>query len=177
MKKAITKTLYKTLEIIGGKNFSNKHYPVVLLARFLFVQKFFRFNSHVPWPVHWTSKIIKPENIVKGTRNPGMAVGCYIDARNGVRIGKNVWVGPKVSIISMNHSVNDYYKFEKANPIIIGNDCWLATNSTILAGVELGNHVIVAAGAVVTKSFKEDDILLAGVPAKIVKKLEAYGTN
>ena len=56
-----------------------------------------------------------------------------------------------------------------------GDNCWLGANVVILPGVELGNHVVVAAGTVVTKSFLQDDILLAGVPAKVTKELDAYG--
>ena len=44
-------------------------------------------------------------------------------------------------------------------------------NSTILPGVHLGNHVIVGAGSVVTKSITEDNVVVAGNPAKIVKKI------
>jgi acetyltransferase-like isoleucine patch superfamily enzyme len=44
----------------------------------------------------------------------------------------------------------------------------------ILPGVELGPHTILAAGAVVTKSFKEGNQVLAGVPAQVVKKLDVY---
>ena len=44
-------------------------------------------------------------------------------------------------------------------------------NSVILPGVELGNRTIVAAGTVVTKSFKQGNIVLGGVPAKIIKEI------
>ncbi len=137
-------------------------------------QHFFRINKNVPWPVHWTTQIIKPEKIHKGNRNPGMSIGCYLDGRNGIEFGDNVWVGPRVSIISMNHDLNDYFSYQNEKPIKIGNNCWIATNAVILPGVELGDHVVVAAGAVVTKSFTEKDILIGGNPAKIIKKLEPY---
>ena len=47
----------------------------------------------------------------------------------------------------------------------------------ILPGVEIGDHTVVAANAVVNRSFKEGNCILAGVPAKIVKKLPAYEKN
>jgi len=174
IKSVLKKILRWFLKIIGGENFSNPRFSPFTLFKFLVVQKVFRINHHVPWPVHWTSQVKKPKKIQKGTRNPGMALCCYLDGRNGIIIGENTWIGPRVSIISQNHNINNYHKYEKISPIKIGNNCWLATNSTILAGVELGNHVIVAAGAVVTKSFKQDNILLGGVPAKIIKKLGNY---
>ncbi len=141
------------------------------------LQKVFRINAHVDWPVHPTSKIKMPENIQRGTRTPGLAVGCYIDGRNGIEFGQNVWVGPYVSIISMNHDVNDYHCYIYCRPIVIGDHCWLGARSIILPGVELGKHTVVAAGAVVTHSFPDGDQILAGIPAKVVKKLNVYSPN
>ncbi len=137
-------------------------------------QKILRINAHVPWPVHWTSQIKAADRIQRGTRFPGLALNSYLDGRNGIIVGQNTWIGPRVSLISMNHDVADYDKYEQTGPIVIGDNCWLATNVTILAGVHLGNHVVCAAGTVVTKSFEEDDIMLAGIPAKIIRKLPPY---
>lgn len=50
------------------------------------------------------------------------------------------------------------------------NNCWIVIVAIILPGVELGYHVVISAGAIVTKSLKENDILIGGVPAKIIKK-------
>lgn len=44
-------------------------------------------------------------------------------------------------------------------------------NCTILPGVTIGNNVIIAAGAVVTKDIP-DNCIAAGVPAKVIKQLE-----
>lgn len=59
----------------------------------------------------------------------------------------------------------------KENAPHIGNNCELGMNSVLLGEITIGNHVYVGAGAVVTKSFREDDIVLAGVPAKKIKNL------
>ena len=50
----------------------------------------------------------------------------------------------------------------------------MATNSVILPEVELGAHTVVAAGTVVNRSFKDGNQVLAGVPARVVKKLDEY---
>ena len=55
-------------------------------------------------------------------------------------------------------------------PIKIENECWIGANATILPGVVIGRGSTVAAGAVVTKYVPEYS-LVAGVPAKIIKKL------
>lgn len=143
----------------------------------LAIQKIFRRNSHVPWPVHWTSTVKGVENIVPGTRFPGLSKGCHLDGRNGIVFGENVWVGPRVSIISMNHDVYDYERYIEGPPIRISANCWLGAGATILPGVILGPHTVVGAGAVVTKSFPEGDQILGGVPARCIKKLGPYAAG
>lgn len=159
---------------LGGDGFGNEEFPLLLLLKCLIIQKLIGINRKASWPVHWTSKISSPSKIIRGTRCPGLSMGCHIDGRNGIEFGNNVWVGPRVSIISMNHDLNDFRKYIECKPIVIGDDCWLATNSVILPEVELGAHTIVAAGTVVTRSFREGNQVLAGVPARVVKKLGEY---
>lgn len=54
-------------------------------------------------------------------------------------------------------------------PIKIGNHVWIGINATILKGVTIGDGAIIAAGAVVNKDVEENS-LVGGVPAKILKK-------
>lgn len=56
-----------------------------------------------------------------------------------------------------------------SNPCVIGNDVWIAANACILRGVNIGNGAVIAAGAVVTEDV-EPYTIVAGVPAKVVKK-------
>lgn len=53
-------------------------------------------------------------------------------------------------------------------PVVIGNDVWIGANAIILPGVRIGNGVVIAAGAVVTKHI-EDYAIVGGVPAKVIK--------
>lgn len=76
-----------------------------------------------------------------------------------------------MGILSANHDIYDQRKYNAA-PITIGDYSWIGMNSVVTAGVILGPRTIVAAGAVVTKSFPEGFCILAGVPAKIVKYLD-----
>lgn len=52
---------------------------------------------------------------------------------------------------------------------VIGDNCNIGVGAIIIGNVKIGNNVTIAAGAVVNKSFSEDNILLAGIPAEIVK--------
>lgn len=142
-----------------------------IIHYFLF-QRILRINSHVPWPVHWSSVVRCPERIERKSWRPfpGYMPGQYIQAINGIIIGNNVRLGPGIKIISANHNLYDFSKHDITNSIIIGDNCWIAANAIILPGVELGDHVIVAAGAVVTKSFP-GNCLIGGVPARLIKHL------
>ena len=58
-------------------------------------------------------------------------------------------------------------------PIVIGNHCWICADAIILPEVEItGEYVVIAAGAVVTKSIKESRVIVAGNPARIIKKVD-----
>ena len=56
----------------------------------------------------------------------------------------------------------------------IGDYCWLGANSIILPGFNLGCHVIVSAGAVVTKSFDENNIVIGGAPTRKLKNIGPF---
>jgi acetyltransferase-like isoleucine patch superfamily enzyme len=51
---------------------------------------------------------------------------------------------------------------------VIGDDVWLGANSVVTAGTRIANGVIVAAGAVVTKDVTEEDVIVGGIPARII---------
>lgn len=143
--------------------------------QFFFFQRILRINSKVKWPVHWSSIVVNPKNIITKDVLPilGHHPSCYIQANEKIIIGKNFRYGPNVHIISANHDLNDYAKHSPAKEIIIGNNCWVGSGSILLSGTKLGNHVIVAAGAVVNSEFP-NDVIIAGVPAKIIKQLGSY---
>ncbi len=91
-----------------------------------------------------------------------------------VRIGDNCLIGPRVSLVTATHPLDLETRssgLELGSPITLGNDVWIGAHAVINPGVTLGNNVVVAAGAVVTKSFG-DDVVIGGVPAKVIKSLE-----
>ena len=99
--------------------------------------------------------------------------GNYYQATDAkIYIGKGTWIANNVAIITANHDLINLDIHSEGKDVKIGNNCWLASNTVILPGVVLGEHTVVAAGAVVTKSFEEGWCVLAGVPAKVIKKIE-----
>ena len=129
-------------------------------------------NKKAYWPVHYTSQVYDPQNILVGVDTyPGIMKGCYITGKGGIIIGDYTQIAPNVIIVSANHDVYDSRKYI-CEQIKIGKYCWIGAGAKIMPGVEIGDWTIVAAGAVVTKSFPEGHCIIAGVPAKKIKELE-----
>lgn len=105
--------------------------------------------------------------------NCGLGTNCFYGAAGGIEIGDDVIIGNYVSMHSENHNFEDINKpirLQGVNHkgIKIGNNCWIGAKATILDGAVIGNGTVVAAGAVVRGQFP-DNVVLAGVPAKIIK--------
>ena len=91
-----------------------------------------------------------------------------------VHIGDYVMIAPNTLITTVNHPIRPSGRRAHlgiAKPVTIGNDVWIGSNVTILPGVTIGSNVIVAAGAVVTHDIP-DNVLVGGVPAKIIREIE-----
>jgi len=132
------------------------------------------FNKDAYWPVHFSS-IVSNVNRIKigiGTA-PGLSPGCYIQGINGIEIGDYTVIAPNVGLISADHAVGDLTQHQRTDPIRIGRYCWIGMNAVILPGVTLGDHTVVAAGAVVSKSFPEGYRIIGGVPARVLKTFGA----
>lgn len=105
----------------------------------------------------------------------GSSIGdfAFIGCAGGVSIGRNVLMGQRVAFHSQNHVFDSTAAAIKQQGVTdqsihVGDDCWLGSGAILLAGVELGEGCVVAAGSVVTRSFPAGSVI-AGVPAKLMK--------
>lgn len=105
------------------------------------------------------------------------AIGDYthFGASGGIEIGNDVIMGSYISFHSENHVFSDTSKLIReqgvtSKGIKIGNNVWVGAKATFLDGAEVGNNAVVAAGAVVNGVFP-DNVVLGGVPAKILKTI------
>ncbi len=139
--------------------------------------------------------IFHPENIeigdnvyvghntmLKGYHKNKMEIGdgvwigqqCFLHSAGGIKIGRNVGIGPAVKIITSHHEAGDKKKpilhtpiaFE---PVIIEDGADIGTGSVILPGVIVGEGAQVGAGAVVCADV-EPYTVVGGVPAKLLKR-------
>ena len=94
-----------------------------------------------------------------------------------VKIGKNCAIGYRVSIKAVTHDIKNPCPDEDSNvasiekDITIGDYCWIGDNVFIREGITIGNNVIIGANSVVTKSIPSN-VIIAGIPAKIIAKKE-----
>lgn len=126
-----------------------------------------------------------PGAYIKIGNNVGIS-GATIYARKGIEIGDNTAIGGNVKILD-----NDFHPIEveervklladpnggdsdliPARPISIGKNCFIGCNAIILKGTVLGDGCVVGAGAVVAGKF-EDNCVIAGNPARVIRKLGA----
>jgi maltose O-acetyltransferase len=90
-----------------------------------------------------------------------------------VKFGKNCLLAPQVGIYTATHPLDPVERnsgLEFAQPITIGDNCWIGGHAVINPGVTLGDNVVVASGAVVTKSFG-DNVVIGGNPARVLKEI------
>ena len=115
----------------------------------------------------WGSiKVLYPQNISIGD---GCSInhGVYLNAYNSIIIGNNVTISANSMLIATGINIQSWLRLS-----LIHNNVWIGANSLILGGVNItGNNVVIAAGSVVTKSFSESNVVLAGCPAKIIKQI------
>lgn len=97
---------------------------------------------------------------------------CSFLDMGGITIEDEVLIGPKVSLITENHPTdpNDRRALI-TKPIVIKRKAWIGAGATILPGVTVGENSIIAAGAVVSKDVP-DNVIVGGIPAKIIKEIK-----
>lgn len=99
-----------------------------------------------------------------------------------ITVGDNVMFGPNCTLAAPMHPFcpqernirerenGELYNLEYAKPIVIGSDCWLASNVTVCGGVTIGEGCVIGAGSVVTKDIPAHS-LAVGNPCKVIRQI------
>lgn len=132
-----------------------------------------KINAASDARIHATASIRNAQNIYVG-RNSHINHQCCVWAgeQSQIILGDNLLMGPGVCLFSTNHSMalDEPMTFQERREasIVIGDDVWLGAHCIITAGTQIANGVVVAAGAVVTRSISEEGVIVGGIPAKII---------
>lgn len=120
------------------------------------------------------SRVMPPLTVVRGNnvkigRNVVIMNNSLFMAAGGITIEDDVMVAANVQLISNNHDLYDH-QILTCKPVHLKRNCWIGAGATILPGVTIGENSVVAAGAIVTKDV-EDNTVVGGNPAKLIKRL------
>lgn len=136
------------------------------------VRNFFYRRSGLTLPrsssVHWRAEFYHPGGIVIGA-NCIVGDTCFLDGRDGIRLGRNVNIGSHVSIYTRQHDVDDPDFAEVGGPVDVGDYAWIASHAVVLPGVSIGEGAVVAAASVVTKDVPPYT-LVGGNPACVIRE-------
>jgi len=104
-------------------------------------------------------------------RNVFINFDCVFLDLGGITIEDNVFIAPKVSLLTEEHPTSPEHRHSLIPKAIhIKKNAWIGANATILPGVTIGENAVVAAGAVVSKDVA-DNTIVGGIPAKFIKNI------
>lgn len=158
LRKSLLMTLVSLLAIAAGPGARRLQRPLLMLI-----------GVQASGDVFFGRRIIlySPDRLFLGSR---VAIGdsAHIACHAPIYIGDDFLAAPGLYLNSGEHNLQTLEGFGK--PIKIGARVWCGVNVTICSGVEIGDDVVIAAGAVVVDSVLSGCVV-AGVPAKQIKKL------
>jgi len=92
--------------------------------------------------------------------------GCQLSAKVSLSIGRRVMIGPGSRVFDADQHDFDADTAERREPVRIGDHAWIASDVTVLRGVEIGEHAVIGARSLVTRSIAPHSLAL-GVPAVV----------
>lgn len=158
---------------LKGRHFEVGYIGYYWAIRAIWQKNILRLAPPMPWPTALTCRISKSDAIdfdvddLNIFQSPGVYLQNF-GAR--ISIGAGCYIAPNVGIITANHDPDNLDSHTAGRAVIIGPGCWIGMNAVLLPGVVLGANSIVGAGAIVTKSFPEGGVVLAGNPAMVIRR-------
>lgn len=93
-----------------------------------------------------------------------------------IHLGDNVTIAGEVLFVTHDNSISKVMDgvTDLFGEIIIGDSCFIGNRAVLLYGITLADHIIVAAGSVVTKSFLTPGVIIGGNPAQIIGSCKVF---
>jgi acetyltransferase-like isoleucine patch superfamily enzyme len=176
-------------KVFLGKNCNISHKPNILFRKNVTIENDVTIDGYAK------NKLIFGDNVKVGAYSlisctshlskygVGLTIGnnsafgrfTEFGAAGGIEIGNDVIAGSYISFHSENHNFSDSSLLIReqgvtSKGIKIGNNVWIGAKATFLDGAIIGNNCVVAAGAVVNGVFP-NNVVIGGIPAKILKEI------
>lgn len=158
---------------LSGIHFDEQFSGYYWAIKSIWISRILRLTPTLPFPAGLHTRVSNASNLHfhPNDLNNLQSPGTYFQNFSGnIYIGKGCYIAPNVGIITSNHDPNLLHYHLPAKDVRIGAHSWIGMNAVVLPGVILGPRTIVAAGAIVTKAVPEGNCVLAGNPAKIIRK-------
>ena len=126
--------------------------------------------------IYGIPKLIHPQNITVGDHFE-MNHGSTLNATgSSIKIGSHVTISSNAQVLAATYDVDTFLKDGARKhisaPVEIGDYVWICAGALILPGVKItGSHVVIGAGSVVSNDITESNVVVAGNPARIIRKL------
>lgn len=182
--------LFVRKKVFLGNNCSLKNKQNIVFGKNVTIEKFTTIDGYASQKIEigdgsrigayslitCTSHMSKYGKGIKIGSNTAIGQFSEFGAAGGIEIGNDVIMGSYISFHSENHNFNDPTKLIReqgvtSKGIQLGNNIWVGAKVTFLDGCIVGNNSVVAAGAVVNGVFP-DNVIIGGIPAKILKTIE-----
>ena len=102
---------------------------------------------------------------------------CTFMDRGGITLGDDVFIGPKVCLITENHGIEPPLRRTLTSKTIrIERGVWIGAGAIVLPGVRVGENAVIGAGSVVTHDVPAN-VVVAGNPAKVIRRIAEENNN
>jgi len=128
-----------------------------------------------------TGVIISDPKKLKIGKSVNINHDAVIRAKYGVEIGDYTMISWRVNILSQNHNhrINGIpFRFQgySGDKVVIGKNCWIGCNVTILSGVKIGDNCVIGASSVITKDIPDNSVVV-GVNKIVRTMCEPYSQS
>jgi acetyltransferase-like isoleucine patch superfamily enzyme len=161
------------MKACGKKNLLLK--PLLITYKYLELGNkiFIRDGARIEGVSRYLDETYEP--LIRIEDNVSIEQNFHLTCGSKITIGANTAIAANVSITDIHHPYTDITlppekQYLEIKEVIIGADCKIFNNAVILPGAKLGKHSIVGANSVVKGITYPDYCVIAGAPAKIIKR-------
>lgn len=167
------------IKISGNDNIVKLHYPINALNSVVLIEssgaKVEIGSTEVFYNVYAKIRYGFGQSLSIGRGTTMIGTEIFINETGKVEIGEDCMFSDHITIWGSDaHTILDIQTGEILNrpiePIHIGNHVWVGQHSKITKGSYVGNNSVIGLGSIVCKKYKEDNVVIAGNPAKIIKR-------